>query len=146
MLLMGVLALALVTVAPAAFGQDQPVQAKISDDVQSSALKGKADAKAGGSESKAEPCPVGSDAKSGDIEAKAPCPPKMPPPPPKMEMPPPPMMPPPPPMMAPPPPMMPPPPPKELPKTGGAGSASLLGLSAGALLVGGGLLIRRYLQ
>jgi hypothetical protein len=131
MLFIGALALALVSVAPAAFGQDQPVQAKISDDVQSSALKGKADAKAGGTAAKAEPCPVGSDAKSGDIEAKAPCPPKMPPPPP---------------MMAPPPPMMPPPPPKMLPPTGGAGSASLLGLGAGALLVGGGLLVRRFLR
>src|ERR671928_1783913 len=84
MLFAAVLGLALVPVAPAAFAQDQPVQAKISDDVQSSALKGKADAKAGGSEAKAEPCPVGSDAKAGDIEAKAPCPPKMPPPPPQL--------------------------------------------------------------
>ena len=62
---------------------------------------------------------------------------------------------PPPPNAAPPPPPPPkadppPPPPapkmeekKELPKTGGNGSASLLGLGAGALLVGGGLLIRR---
>jgi LPXTG-motif cell wall-anchored protein len=32
---------------------------------------------------------------------------------------------------------------KELPKTGGSDSAPLLGLGAGALLVGGGLLIRR---
>ena len=32
---------------------------------------------------------------------------------------------------------------KEMPKTGGPGSASLLALGAGALLVGGGLLIRR---
>ena len=32
---------------------------------------------------------------------------------------------------------------KDLPKTGGPGSASLLALGAGALLVGGGLLIRR---
>jgi LPXTG-motif cell wall-anchored protein len=138
MLFIGVLALTLVSVAPAAFGQDQPVQAKITDDVQSNAWPGgKADAKAGGSESKAEPCPAGSDAKSGDIEAKAPCVPKMPPPPPKAApMPPPPGA-----------PMPPPPPaPKELPKTGGAGSASLLGLGAGALLVGGGLLARRFLR
>ena len=139
MLFAATLALALVVFAPAAFGQDQPVQAKISDDVQSSALKGKADAKAGGTESKAEPCPVGSDAKSGDIEAKAPCPPKMPPPPPMMA-------PPPPKAAAPPPPMMPPPPPKMLPPTGGAGTASLLGLGAGALLVGGGLLARRFIR
>src|SRR5918998_4307220 len=32
---------------------------------------------------------------------------------------------------------------KQLPKTGGTGSASLLALGAGALLVGGGLLVRR---
>src|SRR5919199_6168 len=36
---------------------------------------------------------------------------------------------------------------KELPKTGGvAGTASLLGLGAGALLVGGGLLARRIIR
>jgi LPXTG-motif cell wall-anchored protein len=137
MLFVAALALALVAVAPAAFGQE-PVQAKITDDVQSNAWPGgKAEAKAGGAVSKAEPCPVGADAKSGDIEAKAPCPPKMPPPPPKAAAAPP---------MPPPPPMMPPPPPKELPKTGGAGSASLLGLGAGALLVGGGLLARRFMR
>lgn len=32
---------------------------------------------------------------------------------------------------------------KEMPKTGGPGNASLLALGAGALLVGGGLLVRR---
>ncbi len=35
---------------------------------------------------------------------------------------------------------------KDLPKTGGAGSASLLALGAGALLVGGGLVIRRLIR
>ncbi len=35
---------------------------------------------------------------------------------------------------------------KELPKTGGTGSASLLALGAGALLVGGGLLARRFVR
>jgi LPXTG-motif cell wall-anchored protein len=35
---------------------------------------------------------------------------------------------------------------KELPKTGGSGSTSLLGLGAGALLVGGGLLSRRIVR
>ena len=35
---------------------------------------------------------------------------------------------------------------KELPKTGGSGSASLLALGAGALLVGGGLLARRFVR
>ncbi len=35
---------------------------------------------------------------------------------------------------------------KEMPKTGGPGSASLLALGAGALLVGGGLLVRRMVR
>jgi len=35
---------------------------------------------------------------------------------------------------------------KELPKSGGNGSASLLALGAGALLVGGGLLARRFIR
>jgi LPXTG-motif cell wall-anchored protein len=35
---------------------------------------------------------------------------------------------------------------KELPKSGGTGSASLLALGAGALLVGGGLLARRFVR
>src|SRR5215204_1473265 len=35
---------------------------------------------------------------------------------------------------------------KELPKAGGTGSASLLALGAGALLVGGGLLVRRFVR
>ena len=59
-----------------------------------------------------------------------------PPPPPKMEV------------KTPPP--LPPPPKieekKELPKTGGSDSAPLLGLGAGALLVGGGLLVRRLVR
>jgi LPXTG-motif cell wall-anchored protein len=33
-----------------------------------------------------------------------------------------------------------------LPPTGGAGTASLLGLGAGALLIGGGLLARRMMR
>ena len=79
-----------------------------------------------------------------------------PPPPPKVEPPPPP----PPPKAEPPPPPPPPPaeakvgpveakaPPekKELPKTGGNGSASLLALGAGTLLAGGGLLARRVVR
>jgi LPXTG-motif cell wall-anchored protein len=86
------------------------------------------EAKAGGAEAKG--ChPAGGEAiaKAGGAEAKSPCPPpkaeaKTPPPPPK-EM------------------------PKEMPKTGGvAGTASLLGLGAGALLVSGGLLIRRAIR
>jgi LPXTG-motif cell wall-anchored protein len=35
---------------------------------------------------------------------------------------------------------------KELPKTGGTGSASLLGLGVGALLVGGGLVVRGFIR
>ena len=132
MMLGATMAMALVVFAPAALGQ--PTEAKISEDVDSKAEKGKAEAKAGGTDAKAAPCPEGAAAKSGDIEAKAPCPPKMPPPPPPV-------------MPPPPPPMMPPPPPaKMLPPSGGAGTASLLGLGAGALLVGGGLLARRLLR
>ena len=149
MLFAATLALAMLIAAPAALGQ--PVEAKISEDVQSKAEKGKAEAKAGGTDAKAAPCPEGAAAKSGDIEAKAPCPPKMPPPPPmpppKAAPPPPPMMAPPPPKAAPPPPpMMPPPPPKALPKTGGPSIPSLLGLGAGVLIVGGGLLARRIIR
>ena len=98
------------------------------------------EAKAGGAQAKGGPCP---EAKAGDVTAKGSC--KPPPPPPKM---------------APPPPAAPvakaappvaakaappPPPPKALPKTGGIspGVASLAGLGAAALLVGGGLVVRR---
>jgi LPXTG-motif cell wall-anchored protein len=134
--------LTVVVFAPAALGQ--PVEAKINEDVFSQAEKGKATAKAGGTEAKAEPCPEGAASESGDVTAKAPCPPKMPPPLPKM---------------MPPAPKMPPPPPaassapspkmeekKELPKSGGMNSASLVGLGGGALLVGGGLLARRFIR
>ena len=87
--------------------------------------------------------------KQGEV---TPPPPPPPPPPPQAAPPPPPPPqaappPPPPPKMevkAPPPP--PPPPKMELPKTGGSDSASLLGLGAGALLVGGGLLVRRLVR
>ena len=129
--LAAMITLTVVVFAPAALGQ--PVEAKINEDVFSQAEKGKATAKAGGTEAKAEPCPEGAASESGDVTAKAPCPPKMPPPPPKAAPPPPPMMP-------------PPPPAKMLPPSGGAGTASLLGLGAGALLVGGGLLARRLLR
>src|ERR671939_198335 len=91
------------------------------------------EAKAGGAMAKG--CPPEAVAKAGGAEAKAPCPP--PPPPPKAA-------PPPPPKAAPPPP----PPPKMLPPTGGIspGVISLVGLGAGALLVGGGLLARRIVR
>ena len=93
-------------VATAAPALAQPTEAKINEDVFSTSEKGKAVAKAGGTQAKA-PCegdPKGVvEAKSGDIYAKAPCKPEAAPPPP-------------------------PPPPtgakveekKELPKTGGA--------------------------
>ncbi len=133
-LLVAMLAMLLVVTAAPALAQ--PTEAKIDEDVFSKSEKGKAAAKAGGTEAKAEPCPEGAASQSGDITAKAPCPPKMPPPPP---------------VMPPPPAPAPPPPPKmeekkELPKTGGTGSASLLGLGAGALLIGGGLLARRMMR
>jgi LPXTG-motif cell wall-anchored protein len=76
------------------------------------------------------------------VVAKAPCepePPKAPPPPPKA--------PPPPPKAAPPAPApAPPPPPKELPKSGGSSAVSLFALGAGALLVCGGLVARRFIR
>src|SRR5215216_309055 len=135
--------LAMLLVVAAAPALAQPTEAKIDEDVFSNVEKGKATAKAGGTEAKAA-CPEGIvKATSGDIYAQAPC--KAPPPPP-----PPPKAPPPPPPPPPPPGPPPPPPPpkmeekKELPKTGGSSSAALLALGAGALLVGGGLLVRRF--
>ncbi len=136
--------LVMLLVVAAAPALAQPTEAKIDEDVFSKSEKGKATAKAGGTEAKAE-CPEGIvKATSGDIYAQAPC--KAPPPPP-----PPPKAPPPPPPPPPPGPPPPPPPPKmeekkELPKTGGSSSAALLALGAGALLVGGGLLVRRFVR
>jgi LPXTG-motif cell wall-anchored protein len=115
------------------------------------------------------------ESKAGGVVAKAPCE-KPPPPPPKAAPAPPPKAapapppkaapaPPPPPAPAPPPPPAPkaapapppppapapPPPPKaeekkELPKSGGSGVASLFALGGGALLVAGGLLVRRIVR
>ena len=119
--------------APAiAIAQEPPV-AKVTEDVNA---KGgpMPEAKAGGATAKGGPCP---EAKAGDVTAKGGCkPPPAPPPPPKAAPPPPPPAP----VAkaAPPPPKA-----KALPPTGGIDSASLLGLGAGALLVGGGLLVRR---
>ena len=130
--------LAMVLVAAAAPAMGQPVEGFVSEDVQSKVdpKTGKATAKAGGTEAVAD-CPEGLvKAKSGDVFAQAPCVPPPPPPPPKVPPPPPP----------PPPPGPPPPPAKELPKSGGATSASLLALGVGALLVGGGLLARRMIR
>jgi len=127
MILASMLAVAMIAVAPA-LAQDDP--AVVAD------AKAK-QAKAGGAFAEAE-CKDGViEAKAGGVVAKAPC--ETPPPPP------------PPPAPAPPPPPPPPAPKaeekKELPKTGGsAGSASLLALGAGALLVGGGLIARRIIR
>ena len=123
MLLAAMLAVMLLAVAPAiAIAQEPPV-AKVTEDVNA---KGgpMPEAKAGGAAAKGGPCP---EAKAGDVEAKGGCKPPPPPPPPPAAV-------------------APPPPPKMLPPTGGAGIASLLGLGAGALLVGGGLLVRKLVR
>src|SRR5215217_2734316 len=95
--------LAMLLTAAAAPALAQPTEAKINDDVFSNVEKGKATAKAGGTEAKA-PCPGEPGgvvkATSGDIYAQAPCKPAPPPPPPPKAAPPPPPAPPP----APPPP------------------------------------------
>jgi hypothetical protein len=84
-------------------------------------------------------CPPEVVAQAGGTVATAPCPPTKKavpaPPPPKAA-----------PAPAPAPKAAPPPPPKALPPTGGMGSASLLGLGAGILLVGGGLIARRFIR
>ncbi len=129
MILAAMLAVAMIAVAPA-LAQDDP-------QVVADATAPKA--KAGGAFAEAE-CKDGFiESKAGGVVAKAPCetPPPPPPPPAKVE----------PPKAAPPPPPpapAPAPAPKELPKTGGSGAASLFALGAGALLVTGGLLIRRF--
>jgi LPXTG-motif cell wall-anchored protein len=110
-------------------------------------------ATAGGAKAEAE-CKDGYiESVAGGVVAKAPCEPAPPPPPPKAAPAPPPppapapppakAAPPPPPAPAPPPP---PAPPKALPKSGGSGVASLLALGGGALLVAGGLLVRRIIR
>jgi LPXTG-motif cell wall-anchored protein len=125
MLLAAVLAVTMIAVAPA-LAQDEP--AVVADAKAKTATAGgpeganaEADCKDGIIESQA-----------GGVVAKAPC---TPPPPPKAAPPPPP-----PPAPAP----APAPAPKELPQTGGSGAASLFALGAGALLVTGGLLVRRF--
>jgi periplasmic protein TonB len=129
MLLAAVLAVAMIAVAPA-LAQDDPqvvadAKAKTAVAGGDAGAKAEADCKDGIIESKA-----------GGVVAKAPCEPPPPPPPP-------------PPAPAPkagpaPAPPAPAPAPKELPKTGGSGAASLFALGAGALLVTGGLLVRRF--
>jgi LPXTG-motif cell wall-anchored protein len=121
MLLVAMLAMALMIVAAPAMAQ----QAGIVEGPETKVEDGKASAKVSEDVwAKSDPCP---EAQAGGAKAKAECPPPKPPPP----------------KPAPPPP----PKPEEkkaLPPTGGVGSASLLALGAGALLVGGGLLARRF--
>ena len=128
MMLAAMVAVALLAASPA-LAQDDP--AVVAD------AKAK-EAKAGGATAVAE-CKDGYIvSKAGGVVAKAPCEPE----PPKAAP-----APPPPPKAAP----APAPAPKaeekkELPKSGGSGAASLFALGAGALLVGGGLLARRFVR
>ena len=94
------------------------------------------EAKAGGATAKGGPCP---EAKAGDVTAQGGCKPPPPPPPPPAPAPKASPAPAPAPAPAPPAPQA-----KVLPPSGGVSSAALLGLGAGALLVGGGLLVRRF--
>ena len=95
-------------------------------------------ATAGGAKAEADCSDQVIEAKAGGVVAKAPC--KAPPPPPPKAAP----APPPPPAAAPAP--APAQAKQQLPKTGGTSTASLFALGAGALLVGGGLLARRFLR
>ena len=124
MLLAAMVAVALLAAAPA-LAQDEPA-------VSADTSKGTPVAKAGGAQAKVE-CPGGiKEAKAGGVVAKAPCPP---PPPPKAA---------PAPAKAAPAPA--PAAKAQLPKTGGASTASLFALGAGVLLVAGGLLGRRIIK
>jgi protein TonB len=142
MMLAAMLAVAMLAASPA-LAQDDP--AVVAD------AKAKT-ATAGGAKAEADCTDEVIEAKAGGVVAKAPCKPA-PPPPPKPAPAPPPKpapAPPPPPKAAPPPPPKaapaPAPKPKELPPTGGSSTASLFALGAGALLVGGGLLARRFIR
>ena len=129
MILAAMMAMVLMVAAAPVLAQNADVSPDVKSDIDPKT--GVATAKAGGTEATAG-CPeVPPTAKSGDVVAKAPCKPAPPPPPPA-------------PKAAPPAPA--PAPAKALPPTGGAGLASLLGLGAGALLVGGGLLVRRIVK
>jgi protein TonB len=104
-------------------------QAGIVEGPESKVEDGKASAKVSEDVwAKSDPCP---EAQAGGAMAKGECPPPKPKP-----------APPPPPKAAPPPP----PAPKPLPPSGGVGTASLLALGVGALLIGGGLLARRIVR
>ena len=131
MMLAAMLAVAMLAASPA-LAQDEP--AVVAD------AKAKT-ATAGGAKAEADCTDEVIEAKAGGVVAKAPCKPPPPPPPPKPAPAPPPKAAPPPPAPAPAP-----APAKELPKTGGSGAASLFALGAGALLVTGGLVARRFVR
>ena len=132
MLLVAMLAVALAALAPAAtMAQDEP---KVVADAKAKT------ATAGGAKAESDCTDGVITSTAGGVVAKAPCTPPPPPPPPAPKATP-----------APPPPPAPAPPPAEapkaeLPKTGGAGGASLFALGAGALLVAGGLVARRIIK
>ena len=127
MLLVAMLAVALAALAPAAMAQDEP---KVVADAKAKT------ATAGGAKAESDCTDGVITSTAGGVVAKAPCTPPPPPPPPAPKATP-----------APPPPPAPAEAPKaELPKTGGAGGASLFALGAGALLVAGGLVARRIIK
>jgi len=129
-MLAAMLAVAMLAASPA-LAQDDP--AVVAD------AKAKT-ATAGGAKAEADCTDEVIEAKAGGVVAKAPCKPPPPPPPPKAA-------PAAPPKAAPAPgPAPAPTPAKELPKSGGSSAASLFSLGAGALLVGGGLLARRFIR
>jgi outer membrane biosynthesis protein TonB len=130
-LLVAMLAVTMITVAPALAQDDPAVMADATTNT----------ATAGGAKAEAE-CKDGViQSVAGGVVAKAPCDPPPPPPPPPAPVPPPP--PPPAPVPPPPPGPAPAPAPKQLPASGGA---SLLALGAGVLLVAGGLVARRIIR
>ena len=131
-LLVAMLAVTMITVAPA-LAQDDP--AVMADATTKTAT-------AGGAKAEADCVDGVIESKAGGVVAKAPCDTPPPPPPPAPVPPPPPApVPPPPPAPVPPPP--PAPAPKQLPASGGA---SLFALGVGALLVAGGLVARRLIR
>src|ERR687886_243625 len=118
MMLAAMLAVVMLAASPA-LAQDEP--AVVADAKAKTATAGGAKAEADCSDQMIE-------AKAGGVVAKAPC--KAPPPPAPKAAP------------APAPAQA----KQQLPKTGGTSTASLFALGAGALLVGGGLLARRFLR
>ena len=138
MMIAAMLAVAMLAASPA-LAQDDP--AVVAD------AKAKT-ATAGGAKAEADCTDEVIEAKAGGVVAKAPCKPAPPPPPKAAPAPPPKAAPAPAPKAAPAPAPAPKaaPAPKQLPKSGGSSAASLFALGAGALLVGGGLLARRFVR